>query len=100
MKYSANWHRNKKFGNAIKSGKVLRVGIKGAVVCTGKISKKVWYGWKLVQINQGINDLKFTLKKYSRGKIVGYPPGHYQLHLWAWNLKGQGALWRDNFYVD
>ena len=100
MKYSANWHRNKKFGNAIKSGKVLRVKIAGAVICTGKISKKVWWGHKLVQINQGINSLDFLLKQRKMGKTVGYDGGHYQLHIWAWDLKGRGALWKDNFYVD
>ena len=88
IKYSANWHRNEKFGNAIKSGDTLNVKLENAVVCTGQIKKKVWYGWKLMQIAQGVNFIKFNLKKKKHGKTVGYDPGHYQL---TWDGSGLGS---------
>jgi len=96
MKYSANWHRNKKFGNAIKSGDTLRVKIENAVVCTGQIKKKVWYGWKLLQIAQGKSTMKFILKK----KKGNYDLGHYQLFVWASDKKYKGFKVKDVFYID
>ena len=100
MKYSANWHRNNKFGNAIKSGATLNVKLENAVVCTGQIKKKVWYGWKLMQIAQGVNFMKFNLKKKKRGKTVGYDVGHYLLFVWASDKKHKGFKVKDVFYID
>jgi len=98
--YSANWHRNNKFGNAIKSGATLNVKLENAVVCTGQIKKKVWYGWKLMQIAQGVNFIKFNLKKKKRGKTVNYDLGHYQLFVWASDKTHKGFKVKDMFYVD
>jgi len=100
IKYSANWHRNKKFGNAIKSGDTLKVKLENAIVCTGQIKKKVWYGWKLMQIAQGVNFIKFILKKKKRGKTVNYDLGHYQLFVWASDKTHKGFKVRDVFHID
>jgi len=62
MKYTANWHRNKRYGNAVKSGAKLNVKISGAVIVSGMIYKKTWYGKKLLQIQQSKNKISFLLK--------------------------------------
>ena len=100
MKYTANWHRNKRFGNAVKSGAKLNVKISGAVIVSGAIYKKTWYGHKMLQAQQGKNKISFLLKQYKNRKVIGYDTGHYTLKISAYNSKYQHNLWRDNFFID
>ena len=100
MKYTANWHRNKRNGNSENSGSKLNVKISGAVIVSGMIYKKTWYGKKLLQIQQSKNKITFLLKQYKNRKVTGYDTGHYTLKISAYNSKYQHNLWTDNFYID
>jgi len=99
MKYKNNFVSNKTKGNSIKGGKTLIVEVPGAAIIIGKVSRKRWYGFQLVQIDQGTNKLNFILKKKQKGKTVNYSPGKYRLFVHAYDKKNNGYTWKDIFEV-
>ena len=98
MKYKVNWIKTK-YGNGIKTGNTLIVKIQEAVVISGFIKQKTWYGGKMKQVDQAKNTLSFKLKERKKKRTINYKKGLYVLKVSAFDKKNKNYQWTDEFEI-